>query len=319
VPPDWHGELPAGVEKIQSPTVYVWIVGRTLVNGPKDFEAAHKIQDGYGLTPLSQWEKPAPSPIASAVDASVDLKTPPPAQVRQLSAEAYFKYAGELLKIHSPHVTDWSQIARLKRIGLEPDKDFEIAKLDPVSQKALKIAPQSALQSFAAPGPYLDRIIHGWRISTDSIGVYGNFYLKRAVIALIGLGANVPEDAIYPQSVFDADGEPLNGGNRYVLHFDREEIPPVNAFWSITLYDNQGYVIPNSLQRYALGDRSNLKYGEDGSLEIYLQHDTPDGDQESNWLPAPAQGEFVVNLRLYAPKEEAVHGQWVPPAIQRIK
>src|SRR5580692_6902159 len=130
VPQGWNRRLPSGVQKIQSPTPYVWIIGRTQTNGPKDYAAVHKVQDGYTITPLSQWGK-APQPVAAVVDPSVDMKTPPLDQVNKMPAAAYFKYAAELMKLNPPHVTDWSTVARLKRIGIEPGKSFDYAQLDP--------------------------------------------------------------------------------------------------------------------------------------------------------------------------------------------
>ena len=135
--------------------------------------------------------------------------------------------------------------------------------------------------------PTLARVVNGWQMNTDTMGVYGTFYLKRAIVALVGLGANLPEDAVYPINLGDAEGRPLTGANRYVLHFPKTEIPPVGAFWSVTLYDKDGFPTTNALNRNAIGDRDELKYNADGSLDLYLQHDSPGKDQESNWLPAP--------------------------------
>jgi hypothetical protein len=151
------------------------------------------------------------------------------------------------------------------------------------------------------------------------MGVYGNSYLKRAIIAMVGLGANPPEDAVYPMSVVDAEGKPLDAASKYVLRFKKDEIPPVEAFWSLTLYDQDGFPVPNELKRQALGDRDKLKFHSDGSLEIYIQAGSPGKDRKANWLPAPKSGPFGVVLRLYAPKREVLDHRWVPPAVQRVK
>ena len=135
---------------------------------------------------------------------------------------------------------------------------------------------------------------------------------------MMGLGANQPEDAIYPLAFADADGKPLNGDNNYVLHFDKQALPPVDAFWSLTMYDQDGFQVANPLNRFAIGDRDALQYNADGSLDLYLQHDSPGPERESNWLPAP-RGPLGVTMRLYAPKTEALDGRWVPPALQRVK
>jgi hypothetical protein len=197
VPPGWQGQLPAGVQKIQSPTPYVWVLGRTQTNGPKDYEAVHKVQDGYTITPLSQWGKIA-QPVKVVVDPSVDMKTPPLDQMNRTPAAAYFKYAAELLKVNPPHATDWSIIARLKRIGIEPGKSFDFEGLDPSVQQALSKAAKDGVIGMYAKIPTIARVVNGWSMNTDTMGVYGNYYLKRAMVAMLGLGANQPEDAVYP-------------------------------------------------------------------------------------------------------------------------
>ena len=159
-------------------------------------------------------------------------------------------------------------------------------------------------------------VVNGWQMGTDNMGVYGNSYLKRAIIAMIGLGANQPEEAIYPMCVCDADGSPLDGKNNYLLHFGKEELPPVEAFWSVTMYDAEGFQTANVLNRFAIGDRDELKFNTDGSLDLYIQHDSPRADKESNWLPAPLCP-LGVTMRLYAPKAEALDGRWNPPAIRK--
>ncbi len=317
VPPGWQGQLPAGIQKIQSPTFYVWIIGRTQTNGPKDYDAVHKVQDGYTIAPLSQWGK-APQPVHAVVDPSVDMKTPPLDQVNKMPAAAYFKYAAEIMKLQPPHVTDWSILARLKRIGIEPGKSFDYERLDLSIQQALDKAAVDGLKGMYAKLPTFARVVNGWQMNTDTMGVYGDYYLKRAAVALIGLGANQPEDAIYPLNISDANGKPLLGQHNYVQHFSKEELPPVNAFWSVTMYDEAGFQVANSINRFAIGDRDELKYNPDGSLDLYIQHEDPGPDKESNWLPAPATGTLGVTMRLYAPKAEALDGRWNPPAIKRV-
>jgi hypothetical protein len=317
VPPGWEGQLPPAVQKIQSPTPYVMIVGRTQTNGPKDYAAVHKVQDGYIITPLSQWGHP-PQPVHAVIDSSVDMTTPPLDQVNHMPAAVYFKYAVEIMKLNPPHVTDWSTIARLKRIGIEPGKSFDFERLDPTVQRALEKAATDGLKSMYAKLPTFARVVNGWQMNTDTMGVYGDYYLKRAAVAMVGLGANQPEDAIYPLNFADADGKPLAGKYKYVLHFDKDEMPPVNAFWSVTMYDEEGFQVANPINRFAIGDRDDLKYNPDGSLDLYLQHENPGPDKESNWLPSPASGTLGVTMRLYAPKQPALDGRWNPPAIKRV-
>jgi|SRR5271166_2440963 len=158
------------------------------------------------------------------------------------------------------------------------------------------------------------RIANGWSMNTDTMGVYGNYYLKRAIVAQWGLGANVPEDAIYPLNLFDEAGKPLDGANKYILHFEKGATPPVDAFWSVTLYDADGFQVANPLNRFALSSWMPLKSNADGSLDLYFQNESPGADQETNWLPAP-KGPFNLTMRLYAPKTEALVGKWNPPPV----
>jgi len=314
--PDWKGGLPGGVHRIDSPTPYVWILGRTQTNGPKDYEAVHRIQDGYKITPLSQWGKD-PKPVTAKIDPSVDMKTPPLHQVNNMKAAAYFKYAAELLKIHPPHITDQPIVAQMKRLGLELGKSFDIEKADPVVRKALDEAPTKGLKLMNDRLASIALIVNGWQMNTNTMGVYGNYYLKRAQVAMIGLGANLPEDAIYPINVSDSEGKPLTGSSKYVLHFNKAELPPVNAFWSVTLYDQDGFPVANSLNRFALGDRDELKFNSDGSLDLYIQNENPGPGKESNWLPAPKEA-FNLLMRLYSPRPSALDGRWAPPAVKSI-
>ena len=318
VPPGWQGSLPTGVERIDATTPYVWIIGRTQTNGPKDYANVHKVQDGYVMTPLSQWGKEPKAPVAK-IDPTFDMKTDPLQQVNGMSAAQFFAYGAELMRLHPPHATDWSQVARMKRIGLVPGKDFDLAKAEPVVRATLERVPADGLSAMWDKLPTLARVANGWSMNTHTVGVYGDYYLKRAIVALVGLGANQPEDAIYPLLLTDADGQPLTGENKYVLHFDKSELPPVDAFWSVTMYDVDGFQVTNPLNRYAIGDRDALVHNSDGSLDIYIQPESPGEKKESNWLPSPLSGTLGVTMRLYAPMAEALDGRWNPPAIKRIK
>ena len=317
VPPHWNGKLPQGVQRIDAPTPYVWIIGRTQTNGAKDYEAVHKVQAGYTITPLSQWGK-KPQPVKAIIDPAVDMKTAPMIQVDTMAAGKFFAYAAELLKVNPPHITDQPIIARMRRIGIVPGQSFDLGKADPAVMRALERAAPDALKNMQTKIPTLARVVNGWSMNTDTMGVYGNYYLKRAIVALIGLGANVPEDAVYPLNLGDADGKPLTGTNKYVLQFAKNEIPPVTAFWSITLYDKDGFPTANALNRNAIGDRDDLKFNADGSVDLYFQNESPGKDKESNWLPAPT-GDFNLTMRLYAPKLEVLDGRWAPPPIRRVQ
>lgn len=318
VGPGWQGTLPQGVERIDAPTPYVWIIGRTQTNGPKDYDAVHKVQDGYTLSPLSAWGKP-PVPVVPKIDPALDMKTPPKEIVDTMTAGKYFAYGAELLAKNPAHVTDWSQLSRLKRIGIEAGKSFDLNKFDPAVRSALERAAADGPKLMAEKKDTIARVANGWVMNTDTMGVYGDYYLKRAIVAQLGLGANQPEDAIYPMLVVDSDGKKTTGENHYAIHFAKGEAPPVGAFWSVTMYDAQGFQVANPINRFAIGDRDALKFNADGSLDIYIQHENPGAEKESNWLPAPKSGELGVTMRLYAPKPQALDGRWNPPAVKRVK
>jgi len=314
-PPGWIGSLPAGVVRIDAPTPYVWIIGRTKTDGPADYAAVNAIQTDFKITPLSRWGKAA-EPVVGAVDPDVDMKTPPKITVDAMPAGKFFANAAEILKLQPPHVTDQPILAQMKRIGIEPGKSFDIDKVDPAVKAGLETAPQDAQKLMAWKTASLARVANGWSMNTDTMGVYGNYYLKRAIVTQFGLGANLPEDAIYPLNLADDTGKPLDGGSAYILHFEKGATPPVNAFWSITLYDSEGYQAPNSLNRFAVSSWMSFKYGPDGSLDLYFQNVSPGADKEANWLPAP-KGPFNLTMRLYAPKSDALTGKWNPPPVMK--
>jgi hypothetical protein len=316
-PPGWVGTNPAGMTPIAAPTPYVMIIGRTRTDGPQDYDAVHKIQAGYKVTALSSWGKP-PEPVTVKIDPSVDMKTPPKIQVDTMAANKYFTYGAELLKLHPPHITDQPIIAQMRRIGIEPGKSLDISKLDPVVQKALASAPKDAQAIMAWKVATIARVVNGWSMNTDTMGVYGNYYLKRAMVSQIGLGANLPEDAIYPLNLADNTGKPLNGASKYTIHFAKGATPPAYAFWSITLYDPEGFQVGNVLNRFAVSSWMPFKTNTDGSLDLYFQNESPGKDKEANWLPAPS-GDFNLTMRLYAPKSDALTGKWNPPPVKKVQ
>lgn len=313
IPPHWQGALPAGTTKIQAPTKYVWIIGRTKTDGPDDYSAVHVIQDGITIETL---EGKAIDNTAFKADPSIDMKTPPMVQVDKMSGADYFARGAALLKEYAPHLTDWSQLARLNQIGIAAGQTFDTTKMDPVVKAAIDNVPQIAQTLMKEKLSQVGRPVNGWQMTTSSIGVYGNYYLQRAIVALVGLGANQPEDAIYPLNAADADGQPLNGDNNYVLRFAADQIPPADAFWSLTMYDSQGFACANVINRFAITSWMPLVKDKDGAIEIYIQHENPGKDKEANWLPAP-RGPMNVTMRLYAPKAAALNGDWAPPAISK--
>ncbi|MCV7347907.1 DUF1254 domain-containing protein [Mycolicibacterium rhodesiae] len=307
--PGHTGPLPESVPVIQAPTPYVWIIGRTQTNGPADYPAVHAVQDGYTLT--------SPAAPTFVRDETYDVTTEPMRIVNGMAALDYLSYAADLLAVNPPHPTDFSILARLSGLGIEAGKPFDAQRFSTEQRAEIEAGAQDALAAITSSAPTLGNIVDGWMTLSEGMGVYGNAYLRRAVVTLVGLGANPPEDAVYPMLVTDADGQPLAGENDYVIHFDAGKLPPVDAFWSVTMYDAEGYQVANEIDRFAIGDRDALQYNADGSLDIYIQHSNPGPDKVANWLPAP-QGTLGVTMRLYAPRREAISGAWHPPAVRKV-
>lgn len=316
VPPGWSGMIPGGLERIDAPTPYVWIIGRIKTDGPDDYKSVNAMQDGMSITPLSQWQK-TPEPRAHQTDPTVDMTTPPLETVNSMSAKAYFACAAELLKQNKPHITDWSLLSRLKRIGFVAGKDFDLDAIDPSVASEFARGAADALALMKDKLNSMGRPVNGWLMNTDTMGVYGNYYLKRGIVAMVGLGANQPEDAIYPLSYADADGKPMQGSQNYVLHFDADKLPPVDAFWSVTMYDADGFQVANPINRFAISSWMPLKKNPDGSLDVYIQHADPGADRQSNWLPSPPSGTLGITMRLYAPQAAALNGDWAPPMVRK--
>jgi hypothetical protein len=319
VGPNFKGELPTGLEVIRSDSSLCALGGRTYTAGKDDYAAVHKIQDEYQLIPLSQWkgkETHYTPPATVPVKPGVDAKTPVPTQVFKLSAEQFFDRLCELLVNNPARQADAPMMAKLARLGIKPGATFKMDTLDADTRKAIEEGVAAAQQAIRDEESKMGEMVNGWQLARD-LGRYGTQYLYRAAWTFFAVGGNVVEDAIYPFGLVDADGKKFDGANKYVLHFTKDQIPPVEAFWSLTLYDKDSYLVDNTLNRYALGDRSNCKLGTDGSLTLYIQSESPGTDKESNWLPAPKEGPFKLALRLYIPKKQVADGTWKPPAVQR--
>jgi hypothetical protein len=297
----------------------VWIIGRTQTNGPKDYAAVHAIQKQYKLTPLSAFGKPY-TPPPGVVDPNVDMKTPPVEQVAKMSAAQFFSRMAALMKDNPPPAEDVPALAKLAKIGIVPGQEFDPTKLDPAVARGLEKSVATALAKLEAAGKESGAPVNGWRVPPANLGKFGTEYGTRAVVSLIGLGANLPNDAVYPSAFVDGDGKPLNGADRYVLHFEKDQTPPVNAFWSVTIYNAESFFVANPINRYAISGWMPLKRNADGSLDIFIQKDSPGKDKEPNWLPAP-DGEFNLTMRMYWPKEKPptiLDGSWKIPPVKKV-
>ncbi len=317
VGPDWKGTLPARAQRIDAPTNMVWLIGRTQTNNASDYPFVHAIQRGYILMPLSQYPDGTRGVKPAAPAGRLPAFVPPPLQAQRMSTVDFFRTFADLLAKNPPHAADSPIMQELQRIGIVPGKVFRPEALGEDGIKALEqgaAATAARLVLLANPASRPGK--NGWSGFGGKVGRYGTDYAARAAVARVGLGALPPEDALYINCQQDSGGLPLDGSHRYVLHFSKAEIPPVRAFWSVTMYGEDGYFIANTVHRYAIGDRDPLKFNADGSLDLHIQREAPGEERDRNWLPAPAE-KFNLTLRLYWPSEEILNGTWAPPPVVR--
>lgn len=304
VGPGWKGELPKGAQRIDCPTNWAWIIGRTQTNGPADYANVHAIQKGFWLAPFSKYPGGPVDPMPY-----VGPMTPgtPPEIVDRMTATEFFKHFTALVKNNPAHAADAAALQNVEVAMRDPQAMEEgVADARALLKKALEEAPAAGASSKAS-----------WSSGPAQVGRYGTNYAARAVIARIGLGALPPEDAVYRNASRDLAGDEFDGSKTYLMHFEKGKLPPVGAFWSLTMYDEQGYFVGNPIHRFAIGDRDKLKFNEDGSLDIRIQHATPADADQSNWLPAPA-GHFRLSLRMYWPGTAILEGKWTPPAVMAV-
>lgn len=323
--PGWKGKLPKGVVKYQSPTALVWLLGRIYCTGtPEDYAAVHKLQDAISLVPLSSYGRPY-TPPAGKVDPGIDMKTAVREQVNALSAGEYFTLLAKLMVANPPAKADQPILERMAKLGIVPGQPFDGSKLDPLARKAFARVPKIAnakIMRWLKEGILAGDMTleNGWLFTTKT-GLYGTNYIQRALITAIGLGANRPEDAVYPTSEGPSLLGKYSGSKKYVMHFPKGQLPPVNGFWSLTMYDESYFFVPNPLNRYSISARQNLKTNADGSVDLYIQNQNPGASKESNWLPAP-KDKFILMLRLYWPKTgkpSILNGTWKIPEVRAVK
>ena len=316
--PGWKGTLPPGVKEYKSPTSIVWLLGRIYCTGtPEDYAEVHKLQDEFKLVPLSSYGKPYVPPPGT-VDPSIDMKTAVREQVNRMDAVAYFTLLCKLMKDNPPSTADAPQLAKFARLGIVPGQDFDASKLKADFVKRVpEIAVDRIMLQFKVNKAVTDE--NGWTFTTKT-GIYGTDYLMRALVTAIGLGANRPQDAVYPTSQKDAEDRKYNGANKYVVRFPKGQLPPAEGFWSLTMYDSGYFFVNNPLNRYSISAREKLKSNPDGSVDLYIQNESPGRDKESNWLPAPA-GDFILMLRMYWPQEKTpsiINGSWKIPPVKKV-
>jgi hypothetical protein len=315
--PGWSGAIPAGLTQVKSPTALVWICGRIYCTGtPEDYKAVHALQDQYESGPLSAYGK-SYTPPAGLMDETFDMKKAVRKQVNDLPLDEFFSYFAKLLKTNPPKPQDAPIVVRMAKIGIVPGQEFDRAKLPVLGHKLdPKVALLEMVETMKAKKP-----VNGWLYWTSDAGQYGTDYEQRAMVTLIGPGLNFPQDALYPFSQKDAEGKEYDGAaHKYVMRFEKGQMPPVKGFWSLTMYDPEFFFVPNPINRYNLSQRDKLVANPDGSVDLYLQAESPGPDKEANWLPAP-KGKFIPMLRLYWPKDtppSILDGSWKPPALKRL-
>ena len=319
--PEWNGQVPKGMTLLKSTTDMVWLIGRTQTNGTADFATVHELQNRLRLT---KWLQP-PDSLSASTDSKRDAQAgwqvstepslPPVAQMKALNTTEFFNRLMKLMVSNPPSPEDAPLLARLAQLEIKPGQAVHLSGSNALSFSLGRwIANQrvmKALNTKAQDG--------SWSYPPLNLGRYGTDYNTRAAVAMVGLGANLPEDAVYPNTALDHQGQALNGKHRYRLHFAANALPPVKAFWSITAYGADEFLIDNPLQRFAIGDRDPLVFNADGSLDLWVQA-TPPSQKEAaaNWLPVQMGAPFLLNARLYWPEDKALNGQWKMPVVERL-
>jgi hypothetical protein len=317
VGPGWSGSLPDHVVRLDAPTNHVWLLGRTQTNGASDYDNVHTFQQGMRLVPLSEYPGKAAAQPTPPMSMQHSTGVSPLDHVKAMQPAEFFRTFAQEMKINPPHAADGPMVHDLASIGIVPGQDVDASKLTPGQFQALNEGARAAaarIEQFVASAGVSTP---GWRSFQGVLGRYGTDYVARAATARIAIGANPPEDAVYMSCSADGSGQALNGSTRYRMHFDASNLPPVLAFWSVTAYDRDGYFIANAINRYAIGDRDKLKLNPDGSLDLYIQNQSPGQDRQSNWLPSGA-GPFNLTIRLYWPKQAILEGNWHPPGLERL-
>jgi len=313
--PDWQGAVPDGITQvIRSETQLVSLVGRTQLFNPADLDNVKRIQAGYRVQPLSAYRGTPAPPAPAAVDWPAPLSG---SEAR--TSPAFFGQLAFLLQFAPPHPSEVDLRARFARIGIVPGQPLDLAALPPPTLQALKDGMADGQHAIDARRSAL-----GGKMDTlfGTREFLKNDYVARATGTQMGIGANSRDEALYPIYEKDADGAPLDGSqHRYVLRFGKDGLPPVNAFWSLTMYDLPGQLlVANPIDRYLINAAMlpQLKKDADGGVTLYLQHDSPGPDKQSNWLPAP-NGPFMAAMRYYWPKPALLQGQWTSPQIERVQ
>jgi hypothetical protein len=319
--PTWKGSLPKGIiQQVKSPTGSVFIIARVYAEATaEDYAAVNALQKDFKLVPLSSYGKPY-APSAGTIDPKApSVKEIVRNLISAMDTQTYFNMLAKSMAINPPAPEDEPIVAQMAKIGLVPGKTFDLSKLAPDVQKALADVGKAAYELIAEEQKKVGKAVNGWMVTTGT-GAYGTNYRWRAGVSAYGWGANLQEDAVYPSTKVDSAGDTLVGTNNYAVHFAKGETPPVNGFWSITMYDKEYYFYANPLNKLTVSLRDDPKFNADGSLDLYFSHEKPENAPQANWLPAPA-GEFILMMRMYWPKDtppSILDGTWKPPSVKKV-
>jgi hypothetical protein len=314
VGPEWQGPLPDGLQRVDAPTNAVLVTGHIHARGPDDLHPARAIQRQLTLAPLAGRDV---APIRRD-EVAGDLQVAEASPGRQLTAMGAEEFLTDLameMADNPPATRDGPTLERLAALGVRRGQPFDWATLPKEIRDGLEAGLSDGKKAIAHP-PRQKQLRGGWQTLGAGLGAYGSDYLRRAQAANLALGLAHPEDASFPITATDEAGHSTNGAHRYVLRFEPGELPPVDALWSLAIYDMDQLLVPNPIDRYALGDRDDLELCPDGSLEIVIQHDRPEGPDD-NWLPAP-EGDFYLMLHMYWPSRRVLDGRWTAPPVQRV-
>jgi hypothetical protein len=298
---------------LHCPTPTTWIIGRSYAQHGDDLQRAIEFVDAIVGTSEHQQQFANSVPFPG----ETSTKVPPVTKVDQLSAQDFFEFASRLVQREGIRNTDGSISLRLRHLGFIPGQNFDFTSVSQEIQNALNEAPRLAHKKIRHLLSSQGKIVNGWSTSQGDIGTYGNSYLQRAAIALIGLAANPTVDAVYIGSIADSNNEKLDGSNTYRIHFENGDLPPAHAFWSITAYDHEGFMMSNRLNRFGIRSRDSVEFNADGSLDLYFAPECPPSAPENNWIPS-LPGPVALQIRLYSPAEAYLDGLWTPPPIERI-
>ena len=319
--PNFDGQVDSDLTVIRSTTSLNWLLGRISAKNNEDGKlVVSEFQSKLVAKPLSERNNLQYRTPKGTINQQYVGLTPMDV-VDDMDIVQYLNESMALLVNNPGYAEDAPLLTKLQKIGFKAGGSFDINQFNKATQAAIQKVPQSIAGAFAkmTANPPTKNLQNGWNVITSGLGEYGTEYFLRAYVTKIGYGANQAVDAIYPNAAVDTDGQKFNGSYKYLLHFPADNIPPVNGFWSLTMYDTKGFLVDNVIDRYNLSSMKDLTYNEDGSLDLLVQFDRPENN-ESNWLPSPPAGEhFELTFRMYYPQDTVLNRTYILPGVKRIK